>query len=102
MDLVGGRSSHLRARRDGAVAEEELRDIRAGRVRRARPAPHPDDTHPGALQNWWGTAANLQDRSLDPLEVAREAFFRRFDFSDLDDTGLELLTLALHDEVQDG
>jgi hypothetical protein len=53
-------------------------------------------------ENWWGTAANLQDRSLDPLEVAREAFFRHFDFSDLDDTGLELLTLALHDEVQDG
>jgi hypothetical protein len=53
-------------------------------------------------ENWWGTAANLQDGSLDPLDVAREAFFRRFNFSDLDETGLELLTLALHDEVQDG
>jgi hypothetical protein len=53
-------------------------------------------------ENWWGAATNLQDRSLDPLEVAREAFFRRFEFSDLDETGHELLTLALHDEVEDG
>jgi transcriptional regulator with XRE-family HTH domain len=53
-------------------------------------------------ENWWGTAANLQDRSVDPLEVARNTFFRRFDFSGLDETALELLQLALHDEVQDG
>jgi transcriptional regulator with XRE-family HTH domain len=53
-------------------------------------------------ENWWGAAANLQDRSADPLEIARNTFFRRFDFSNLDETGLELLTLALHDEVQDG
>lgn len=51
---------------------------------------------------WWGAAANLQDRSLDPLAIARDAFFRRFDFGDLDETGLELLQLALHDEVDDG
>jgi transcriptional regulator with XRE-family HTH domain len=53
-------------------------------------------------ENWWGTAANLQDRSIDPLEITRETFFRRFDFSKLDGVELELLTLALHDEVQDG
>jgi transcriptional regulator with XRE-family HTH domain len=53
-------------------------------------------------EDWWGTAANLQDRSLDPLEVAREAFFQRFDFSGLDQIGLEVLTLALHDEVENG
>ncbi len=53
-------------------------------------------------ENWWGTASNLQDRSGDPLEMARDAFFRRFDFSALDETALELLQLALHDEVQDG
>jgi transcriptional regulator with XRE-family HTH domain len=53
-------------------------------------------------ENWWGTAANLQDRSIDPLDVARNTFFRRFDFSKLDTTALELLQLALHDEVQDG
>ncbi len=52
--------------------------------------------------NWWSAAANLQDRSLDPLEAARDAFFRRFEFSRLDATGLELLQLALHDEVQHG
>ena len=54
------------------------------------------------FDGWWGAAANLQDRSVDPLAVARDAFFRRFDFSDLDEIGLELLQLALHDEVQDG
>jgi transcriptional regulator with XRE-family HTH domain len=48
---------------------------------------------------WWGAAANLQDRSIDPLEVARDVFFRRFDFANLDEAGLELLQLALHDEV---
>ncbi len=52
--------------------------------------------------SWWGAAANLQDRSLDPLRIARDVFFRRFDFSRLDETALELLQLALHDEVQDG
>jgi transcriptional regulator with XRE-family HTH domain len=51
---------------------------------------------------WWGAAANLQDRSVDPLEMARDVFFRRFDFADLDETGLELLQLALHDEVHHG
>lgn len=54
------------------------------------------------FDGWWGTAANLQDRSVDPLATARDAFFRRFDFSKLDEIGLELLQLALHDEVQDG
>ena len=53
-------------------------------------------------ENWWGAAANLQDRSGNPLEMARDTFFRRFDFSALDETALELLQLALHDEVQDG
>ena len=51
---------------------------------------------------WWGAAANLQDRSIDPLEIARDVFFRRFDFANLDETGLELLQLALHDEVHNG
>lgn len=54
------------------------------------------------FNGWWGTAANLQDRSIDPLALARDAFFRRFDFSNLDENGLELLQLALHDEVQHG
>jgi transcriptional regulator with XRE-family HTH domain len=53
-------------------------------------------------ENWWGAAANLQNRSGNPLEIARDTFFRRFDFSTLDETALELLQLALHDEVQDG
>jgi transcriptional regulator with XRE-family HTH domain len=52
--------------------------------------------------SWWGAAANLQDRTLDPLMVARDTFFRRFDFSNIDKYGLELLQLALHDEAQDG
>lgn len=60
--------------------------------------------HRLALQghSWWSTAANLQDRSVDPLAVARDTFFRRFDFSNLDENGLELLQLALHDEVHNG
>jgi transcriptional regulator with XRE-family HTH domain len=53
-------------------------------------------------ESWWGTAANLQDRTEDPLAIARDTFFRRFDFSNLDGTGLELLQLALNDEVHDG
>ena len=53
-------------------------------------------------ESWWGAAANLQDRTLDPLALARDTFFRRFDFSNIDENGLELLQLALHDEAQDG
>ena len=53
-------------------------------------------------ESWWSTAANLQDRSSDPLALARDTFFRRFNFSNLDETGLELLQLALNDEVLDG
>jgi transcriptional regulator with XRE-family HTH domain len=52
--------------------------------------------------DWWGAAANLQDRSIDPLAVARDTFFRRFNFSALNEDELELLQLALHDEVHDG
>jgi N-glycosylase/DNA lyase len=53
-------------------------------------------------ENWWGAAANLQDRSVDPLAIARNTFFRRFDFSNLDEAGLQLLQLALNDEVDHG
>ncbi len=52
--------------------------------------------------NWWGTAANLQDRSVSPLEIARNVFFDRFDFSKLTPTGFDLLKLALNDEVDNG
>lgn len=52
-------------------------------------------------RNWWGTAANLQDPTYDPLAIAREAFFDRFAFESLSETDLQLLTLALHDEVDD-
>jgi hypothetical protein len=49
-------------------------------------------------ENWWGSAANLQDTTYDPLVVAREIFFDRFAFEGLADADLELLTLALHEE----
>lgn len=52
--------------------------------------------------NWWGVAANLQDTSYDPLVFARDLFFQRFAFESLGETELDLLTLALHDEVADG
>lgn len=48
-------------------------------------------------ENWWGTAANLQPTGEQPLALARDTFFERFDFSSLDERELELLTLALHD-----
>jgi transcriptional regulator with XRE-family HTH domain len=53
-------------------------------------------------QNWWGTAANLQERDCDPFAVTRDIFFDRFDFSDLDEDSVELLGLALDDETNDG
>jgi transcriptional regulator with XRE-family HTH domain len=53
-------------------------------------------------ENWWGTAANLQERDCDPFAVARDMFFERFDFRSLDGNEVELLGLALDDEVSDG
>lgn len=53
-------------------------------------------------ENWWGAAQNLQDVSENPLALARDCFFRRFNFGALDATGLDLLTLALNDEVPHG
>jgi transcriptional regulator with XRE-family HTH domain len=53
-------------------------------------------------ENWWATAAGLQDTSFDPLAYARDVFFERFAFEGLGDTDLNLLTLALHDEDADG
>lgn len=53
-------------------------------------------------ENWWGAAHNLQDVAHDPLGTARDRFFERFDFSRLDRTKLDLLTLALNDEVRHG
>jgi Zn-dependent peptidase ImmA (M78 family) len=48
-------------------------------------------------ENWWGTAANLQSTDDHPLMLTRAAFFEHFDFSQLDEGELELLTLALND-----
>jgi transcriptional regulator with XRE-family HTH domain len=53
-------------------------------------------------ENWWGAAANLQERDCDPFEVARNIFFERFDFSKLDSANVDLLGLALDDEGSDG
>lgn len=53
-------------------------------------------------ENWWGAAQNLQDIGSDPLATARDRFFERFNFSGLDQTRLDLLTLALNDEVRNG
>lgn len=50
-------------------------------------------------EDFWATAANLQDRSEDPLAIARETFFRRFDFASLDRPENDLLALALSDEA---
>ena len=53
-------------------------------------------------ENWWGAAANLQERESDPYTLARDMFFERFDFSKVSKDGGELLALALDDEVDDG
>jgi len=53
-------------------------------------------------QSWWGPATNLQDKSYDPLAHARDVFFERFAFENLTAGELNLLTLALHDEIEDG
>ena len=57
---------------------------------------------PPEHSSWWGVASNLQDRSVDSLALAREIFFRRFSFADLNEAELELLQLALNDEAEDG
>jgi hypothetical protein len=53
-------------------------------------------------ENWWGVAANLQDKSFDPLVHARKIFFERFPFGGVDEADASLLTLALHDEADHG
>ena len=53
-------------------------------------------------ESWWATAGALQDRSVDPLAIARDMFFERFDFSILSHDDFELLQLALHEEVDHG
>ena len=50
-------------------------------------------------ENWWGVASNLQDKSYDPLAHARDVFFNRFSFKDLDPSDSNLLSLALHEEA---
>jgi transcriptional regulator with XRE-family HTH domain/Zn-dependent peptidase ImmA (M78 family) len=50
-------------------------------------------------ENWWGVASNLQDKSYDPLAHARDVFFNRFSFKDLDQSDSDLLSLALHEEA---
>jgi hypothetical protein len=50
-------------------------------------------------ENWWGAAANIQEKGIDPLAVARDIFFERFRFNDLSQSDSRLLSLALHDEV---
>lgn len=50
-------------------------------------------------ENWWGVATNLQDKSFDPLAHARDVFFERFPFAAISPSDVELLSLALHDEV---
>jgi transcriptional regulator with XRE-family HTH domain/Zn-dependent peptidase ImmA (M78 family) len=52
-------------------------------------------------ENWWGVAANIQDKSFDPLAMARDVFFERFSFKELSQSDSDLLSLALHDEVLD-
>lgn len=49
--------------------------------------------------NWWGTAANLQKNTTEPLNTVRDIFFERFDFQRLSDEEYSILSLALNDGV---
>ena len=52
-------------------------------------------------ENWWGTANNLQTQVGDPFLVAREVFYRRFDFQWIDPVDARLLERALRREGED-
>ena len=45
--------------------------------------------------DWWGAAQNLQKTGIDPWQVARDAFFRRFPFALDDQVDCGLLRRAL-------
>jgi Zn-dependent peptidase ImmA (M78 family) len=53
-------------------------------------------------ENWWGAAANLQERDCEPYTITRDVFFERFNFCGVDSEGVELLGLALDNEDFDG
>lgn len=48
--------------------------------------------------NWWGAASNLQDKTVDPLRVARKIFFEHVDLSRLNTVDREILLQALADD----
>lgn len=52
-------------------------------------------------ENWWGTANNLQTQVGDPFSVARDVFYRRFDFQRIDPVDARLLERALRREGED-
>jgi Zn-dependent peptidase ImmA (M78 family) len=45
--------------------------------------------------NWWGTAENLQDRTSEPLEIARNLFFQNCNLGTLNEVDRQLLACAL-------
>lgn len=46
-------------------------------------------------ENWWGAAANLQDRTFDPWQVTRDMLLERADLARLDPSDRGLLSRAL-------
>lgn len=49
--------------------------------------------------NWWGTAQNLQDTSVDPWTLTRDVFLERANFTRLNDVDRELLIQAIADPL---
>lgn len=49
-------------------------------------------------ENWWGAANNLQTQVGDPFTIAREVFYRRFDFQRIDPVDARLLERGLRRE----
>jgi hypothetical protein len=50
--------------------------------------------------SWWGTAINLQDRSVDAFEVCRDEFLVRVDLSVLSPDDREMLLLGLQGDEE--
>jgi transcriptional regulator with XRE-family HTH domain len=49
-------------------------------------------------ENWWGTANNLQTQVGDPFAIAREVFYERFAFGNIDPIDAQLLARAIAHE----
>lgn len=62
---------------------------------RRRPLPNNAGVGLREGEDWWGTAANVQDGSEDAPDLARQALEARIDWTALDEGDATLLRAAL-------